>query len=87
MTVRYQPDDPIVVITIDRPEVCNAIDRPTARDLADAMRQFDADPGLSVAVLTGAGGKSCAGADLKAMSEPGSSSIGSRSDVVQLSAV
>jgi enoyl-CoA hydratase len=71
MTVHYEADSPIVVITIDRPDVCNAIDRPTANALADAMRRFDEDPGLSVAVLTGAGGKFCAGADLKAMSEPG----------------
>jgi 1,4-dihydroxy-2-naphthoyl-CoA synthase len=50
MAVHYEPDGPIVVVTIDRPEVCNAIDRPTANALADAMRRFDEDPGLSVAV-------------------------------------
>lgn len=71
MTVHYEADDSVVVITIDRPEVSNAIDRPTAQSLADAMRRFDADPGSSVAVLTGASGKFCAGADLKAMSEGG----------------
>ena len=71
MTVHYRADDRVVVITIDRPEVSNAIDQPTAQALAAAMRRFDADPGLSVAVLTGAGGKFCAGADLKAMNEPG----------------
>jgi len=60
-------DGPIAVITIDRPEVANAIDRPTAEALADAFRRFDADESLSVAVLTGANGKFCAGADLKAM--------------------
>ena len=70
MTVHYEVDHPVVVITIDRPEVCNAIDQPTAKALADAMRRFDEDPALSVAVLTGAGGKFCAGADLKAMNEP-----------------
>jgi enoyl-CoA hydratase/carnithine racemase len=70
MTVHYEADGSVVIITIDRPEVSNAIDRPTADALADAMRRFDADPGLSVAVLTGAGGKFCAGADLKAMNEP-----------------
>jgi enoyl-CoA hydratase len=67
MTVRYQVDGPIVVVTIDRPEVANAIDRPTADALADAFRRFDADDSLAVAVLTGAHGKFCAGADLKAM--------------------
>ena len=67
MSVRYRVDGPIAVITIDRPEVANAIDRPTAEALADAFRRFDADESLSVAVLTGANGKFCAGADLKAM--------------------
>jgi enoyl-CoA hydratase len=67
MPVHYEPDGEIVTVTIDRPDVANAVDRPTADALADAFRRFDADPDLSVAVLTGAGGKFCAGADLKAM--------------------
>lgn len=67
MPVHYEPDGPIVVVTLDRPEVANAIDRPTADALADAFRRFDADPALHVAVLTGANGKFCCGADLKAM--------------------
>ncbi|HEY2389175.1 MAG TPA: crotonase/enoyl-CoA hydratase family protein [Candidatus Binatia bacterium] len=69
MSVRYEPDGAIVVVTIDRPEVANAIDRPTAEALADAFRRFAADEALSVAVLTGANGRFCAGADLKAMRE------------------
>ena len=71
MTIHYETDGPVVVITIDRPDVANAIDRPTAEALADAFRRFDADESLAVAVLTGANGKFCAGADLKAMSESG----------------
>ncbi len=71
MTILYDTDKPVVVITIDRPEVANAIDRPTAEALADAFRRFEADESLAVAVLTGAGGKFCAGADLKAMRESG----------------
>jgi enoyl-CoA hydratase len=67
MPVHYEADAPIVVITLDRPDVANAIDRPTADALADAFRRFDADASLAVAVLTGAGGKFCCGADLKAM--------------------
>src|SRR6266404_7095959 len=67
MAVHYEPDGAIVVITIDRPDVGNAIDRPTADALADAFRRFEADPALAVAVLTGANGKFCCGADLKAM--------------------
>jgi enoyl-CoA hydratase len=70
-SVHYEPDPPIVVITLDRPDVANAIDRPTAEELADALRRFEADDSLAVAVLTGANGKFCAGADLKAMQEDG----------------
>jgi len=69
VTVRYETDGPVVVVTIDRPEVRNAVDRPTAEALADAFRRFDADEALAVAVLTGAGGTFCAGADLKGISE------------------
>src|SRR5512143_2838716 len=67
MSVRYETDGPVAVVTLDRPQAANAVDRPTADALADAFRRFDADDALAVAVLTGAGGKFCAGADLKAM--------------------
>ena len=67
MTVRYELMDKIAVVTIDRPEVRNAVDVPTARALADAFRRFDADEEALVAVLTGRGGYFCAGADLKAV--------------------
>jgi enoyl-CoA hydratase len=69
MTVTYEPDGPVVVITIDRPDVRNAVDRPTAEELCAAFVRFDADEDLSVAVLTGAGGTFCAGADLKGIAE------------------
>jgi len=69
MTVRYETDGPVAVVTIDRPEVRNAVDGPTAAALADAFRRFDADEALVAAVLTGAGGAFCAGADLKAVSD------------------
>src|ERR671924_473874 len=71
MTIHYETDGPVAVVTIDRPDVANAIDRPTAQALADAFRRFEQDDDTAVAVLTGAGGKFCAGADLKAMQEPG----------------
>ena len=67
MAVHYDRDGTVVVLTLDRPEVANAIDRPTADALANAFRRFDADDSLAVAVLTGAHGKFCCGADLKAM--------------------
>jgi enoyl-CoA hydratase len=58
----------IAIVTINRPEVRNAVDQPTAEALAAAFRKFDDDDGLDAAVLTGAGGNFCAGADLKAIS-------------------
>ncbi len=60
-------DGPVTIVTIDRPAVRNAIDRPTAEALAAAFRAFDADAAAAVAVLTGAGGAFSAGADLKAI--------------------
>jgi len=66
-TVRVEADGPVTIVTIDRPEVRNAVDGPTADALAAAFRAFDADDGRSVAVLTGAGGVFCAGADLKSI--------------------
>lgn len=67
MTVRYESRDRVAIVTIDRPEVRNAVDGETAAELASAFRAFEKDPGLDVAVLTGAGGTFCAGADLKAL--------------------
>ena len=57
---------PVTVVTIDRPDHRNAVDPPTAAALLEAFTDFDHDPGASVAVLTGAGGTFCAGADLQA---------------------
>jgi enoyl-CoA hydratase len=71
MPIHYDSDGPVAIVTIDRPEVANAIDRPTAEELAGAFRRFDADDERAVAVLTGANSTFCAGADLKAMREPG----------------
>lgn len=56
-----------LVVTIDRPQRRNAVDRTTAGELHRAFVAFDADGGLDVAVLTGAGGNFCAGADLHAI--------------------
>jgi enoyl-CoA hydratase len=67
VSVRYELVDRIAIVTIDRPEVRNAVDAKTAEALAAAFNRFDADEGALVAVLTGAGGYFCAGADLKAV--------------------
>lgn len=66
-TVRIEHDGEVCVVTIDRPAVRNAVDGPTAAALAAAFRAFERDESLAVAVLTGAGGTFCAGADLKAL--------------------
>jgi enoyl-CoA hydratase len=84
VTVRYEAEDAVVTVTIDRPEVRNAVDPATATQLADAFRTFDADGSLAVAVLTGAGGTFCAGFDLRSvaaglparLSETGDSPMG-----------
>ena len=60
-------DGSVAVVTIDRPDVRNAVDGPVAAALADAFRRVEDDDDLAVAVLTGAGGTFCAGADLKAI--------------------
>lgn len=67
--VRYETRDQIAIVTIDRPDVRNAVDGPTAAELAAAFRRFEDDAALSVAILTGAGGTFCAGADLKGVSQ------------------
>ncbi|MCB0976996.1 MAG: crotonase/enoyl-CoA hydratase family protein [Acidimicrobiales bacterium] len=60
---------PVRIVTIERPEVRNAVDRPTADALVTAFTDFDTDDSASVAILTGSGGTFCAGADLKAISD------------------
>jgi enoyl-CoA hydratase len=70
-TVRIDHDGPVTIVTINRPEVRNAVDRATADALADAFRAFDQHGEQDVAVLTGADGAFCAGADLKAISAGG----------------
>ena len=67
VSVRVERDGPVTVVTIDRPAVRNAVDGATAAALADAFLAFDADDDAAVAVLTGAGGTFCSGADLKAV--------------------
>ena len=64
--VSYSARGAVAVITIERPEVRNAVDQPTREALAAAFQRFDVESEHSVAILTGAGGAFCAGADLKA---------------------
>jgi enoyl-CoA hydratase len=62
-------DGKVLTVTIDRQEVRNAVDSSTAAALASAFKEFEADDALCAAVLTGAGGTFCAGADLREVAE------------------
>lgn len=75
MKVRYETDGPVAIVTIDRPEVRNAVDTEAAEALAESFERFAADPALSVAILTGAGGNFCAGFDLKEVAAGGRGSL------------
>jgi enoyl-CoA hydratase len=66
-SIRVETSDRVTTVIMDRPERRNAVDGPMAAELAEAFRAFDTDPGADVAVLWGAGGTFCAGADLKAV--------------------
>lgn len=68
--VLYDAADGICTITLNRPDRRNAVDGPMAGELLAAFERFEADGDLKVAVLTGAGGTFCAGADLTAVSDP-----------------
>jgi enoyl-CoA hydratase len=67
MNVLTEKKDRVFTVIINRPAVKNAVDGKTAEELARAFREFDADAESDVAVLYGAGGSFCAGADLKAV--------------------
>ncbi len=78
--IRYEAKDGVVVVTIDRPEARNAVDRDTAAALADAFRRFESDSASSVAILTGADGTFCAGADLKAVATDAANRVDEEGD-------
>ena len=65
-------DGPVWTIRLDRPHVRNSLDPATAGALALTWREIDADPDVRAAVLTGTAGSFCAGADLRAVADPGS---------------
>jgi enoyl-CoA hydratase len=67
MSVHVEKNGRVTTVVLSRPEVRNAVDRPTAQALADAFRAFEADEESWVGVFHGENGTFCAGADLKAM--------------------
>lgn len=80
-TIKVEQQERITVVTLSRPEVRNAVDAATAGALADAFREFDANPDSDVAVLYGEYGTFCAGADLKALAaESGSNRLNPEGD-------
>jgi enoyl-CoA hydratase len=79
-SVLYEAQDEVVVISINRPQVRNAVDGPTAAELAEAFRRFDADDSLVAAVFTGTDGTFSAGADLKAVAEGRGNRVASDGD-------
>ncbi|MDP2340030.1 MAG: crotonase/enoyl-CoA hydratase family protein [Deltaproteobacteria bacterium] len=81
MSVSVEKRGPVTLVTLDRPDVRNAVDGPTAALLAEAFRSFDADDTASVAVFAGAGATFCAGADLKAAHDPAAGRMNRIDDV------
>src|SRR5216684_7672175 len=78
--VNFETEGPLAIVTLNRPDVRNAIDRPTAEALAEAFRRFESEDALAVAILTGAGNCFCAGADLKAVSTSAGNRLAAEGD-------
>ncbi len=70
MTVRIERTGEVATVVLDRPDVRNAVDGPTARALFEAFEDLDTDDGVDAVVLWGAGGTFCSGADLSALGTP-----------------
>jgi enoyl-CoA hydratase/carnithine racemase len=64
-TVLYEKKGPICYITLNRPEKLNAANDQLVEEVNDALFEFDADPDLQVAILSGAGRAFCSGADVQ----------------------
>ena len=77
-TVLYEKQDNIVVITLNRPDSLNAINRELRGDLSAAITQFDGDPEAFVAIITGAGRAFCAGRDLKERADDNAEGVQAR---------
>lgn len=77
-SVLTQFDDGVVVITINRPEARNAVDRSVAEGIATAVDEFEARPDLTVGIIVGAGKTFCAGMDLKAFTRGETPTIAGR---------
>jgi enoyl-CoA hydratase len=67
--VLVEHDDGLVIITINRPHVKNAVNRAVSYGVCEAIDEMERRDDLRVAILTGAGGTFCSGMDLKAFSQ------------------
>ena len=65
--IRYEVDDPVALITLDRPDSLNAWTDAMGAEVQDALRRAEADPAVVGIVITGAGRAFCAGADMKVL--------------------
>ncbi|NKY35861.1 crotonase/enoyl-CoA hydratase family protein [Nocardia speluncae] len=79
----------VLIVTMNRPEARNALSGEMMAIMRDAWDQVDNDPEIRVAILTGAGGAFCAGADLKGMTQqhPGDSFAGGGWDLSKIEAL
>jgi enoyl-CoA hydratase len=66
MSVTFELDDGVAIITIDRPQARNAVDGATALAISESIQRINSDREIRVGLITGAGGNFCAGMDLKA---------------------
>ena len=64
-TILFEKQGNVVIITLNRPDALNSINRQLRAELSEAITQFDEDPGAYVGIITGAGRAFCAGRDLK----------------------
>ena len=64
-TILYEKQENIVIMTLNRPDSLNSINRQLRKELADAITEFDGDPTAYVGIITGSGRAFCAGRDLK----------------------
>ena len=77
-TILYENNEQIVIITLNRPEALNAINRQLKQEFIDALLRFDGDDDARVAIVTGAGRAFCAGRDLKERSSDNAAGIQAR---------
>ena len=77
-TVLYEKRDKIVIMTLNRPDALNAINRQLRRELAEAITEFDSDSDAYVAIVTGAGRAFCSGRDLKERVEDNAEGVQAR---------